>query len=261
MKSSTGEIISNSRVGEDLYKLEFFSPSVCRSAEPGQFLNIRCSGPDQLDPLLRRPFSIYDTDENFNVATILYLVRGKGTRFLSRLARGDILDFCGPLGNPVQPAGDKVLLVAGGIGIAPLLFLAKVCIQQKKEVYMLAGFKDQRYMLVEKDMMRLNLNYMIYCEQDRWANRGLVTDGISNMSKYSGYEIYCCGPLEMLKSLQAKLAGASNKIVALLEERMACGVGVCDGCAVKVREGRDGFGYLKVCSDGPAFNLMEVVFE
>jgi len=140
MKSLTAEIINNSRIGEHLYKLDFFSPYVCRNAQPGQFLNIKCCSEGQLDPLLRRPFSIYDTDKNFNVVTILYLVRGKGTRFLSRLAKGDMLDFCGPLGSPLEPVGDKILLIAGGIGIAPLHFLAKSCISQKKEVYMLAGF-------------------------------------------------------------------------------------------------------------------------
>ncbi len=261
MKLECAEIVNNDRIGEDLYKLEFFSPSISKSACAGQFVNIKCCAPEQLDPLLRRPFSIYDTDKKFNVVTILYLVRGRGTRFLSRLARGDIIDLCGPLGKPLKPTGNKILLIAGGIGFAPLHFLAQSCINQKKEVYIMAGFKDQRYMLVEKDIMRMNIDYMIFCEKERWANQGTVTDGLENISKFKEYEIYCCGPQGLLKQLQNKLAGVNNKIMALLEERMACGIGVCAGCAVKIKGNGNSFSYKKVCSDGPAFNLMEVVFE
>ncbi len=261
MKLANVEIINNNRIGDRLYKLEFFSPYICKMASPGQFINIRCCGPGQIDPLLRRPFSIYDTDKKFNVATILYLVKGRGTANLSRLERGNMIDVCGPLGNPVQPTADKILLIAGGIGIAPIHFLAKHCIHSHKTVYLLAGFKDQNYMLVEKDIMRLSIDYSIYCEQNMWANRGVVTQGLHNLSRFQGYHIYCCGPVDMLKALQKKLAGAKNQVTALLEERMACGIGVCQGCVQKIKNGRDSYSYQKVCSQGPAFNLMEVLFE
>ncbi|MDZ7836458.1 MAG: hypothetical protein U5N58_00165 [Actinomycetota bacterium] len=100
MKSVSGEVVNNRRLGEDLFKIDIFSPYVCRNGGPGQFLNIKCSEPGQHDPLLRRPFSIYDIEQSFNVITVLYQLRGKGTKYLSSLVKGDVIDFCGPWGSP-----------------------------------------------------------------------------------------------------------------------------------------------------------------
>ncbi len=261
MQSLKAEIITNERIGDKLYKLEFFSPYICRNAAPGQFINMRCCDPGQLDPLLRRPFSIYDTDKGFNVATILYIVRGKGTAFMARLERGDVIDLCGPLGKPLKVKADRILCISGGIGIAPLHFFAKSLASQEKKVYLLAGFKDPGYMQVEKDIRRLNLDYMIFCEEEMWANQGIVTDGLKDLKRFSAYQAYCCGPHEMLKDLQKKFSGSGIKAYALVEERMACGIGVCEGCIVKIKNRQGGFDYRKVCSDGPAFDLMELAFE
>ncbi|MDZ7839181.1 MAG: hypothetical protein U5N58_15425 [Actinomycetota bacterium] len=115
--------------------------------------------------------------------------------------------------------------------------------------------------MVERDIMRLNIDYSIYCEQDHWANPGKVSEGLADIQKYSEYDIYCCGPRPMLKILQNKLSEHRGKTVAILEEWMACGVGVCAGCAVKIRQDQNGYVYKKVCSDGPAFNLREVIFD
>ena len=141
MKLLNGEIISNEKYSEYLYKMVIFSPYICREARPGQFVNIRCAPEGIYDPLLRRPFSIFDIEEKFNVFSILYSVKGRGTEFMSHLEKGDLIDFIGPLGNYIDLAGTKnnVLLIGGGIGIAPLYLLAKQAVVMKKNVFVIVG--------------------------------------------------------------------------------------------------------------------------
>ncbi len=261
MKLLDAEIVNNIRIGEGLYKMEFFSPYLCKNFKPGQFINIKCSPEGLFDPFLRRPFSIYDIENNFNVVSVLYLVRGKGTKYLSGLEKGDNINFCGPLGNPLSFENDKkVLLIGGGIGIAPLYLMAKKLSGQGALVYFLCGFKESNFRLLEKDFLRLNADYKIYCEDGMWGEVGIVTDEFaSGKNKFEDYKVYCCGPLEMLKKLQAIFSKYNNTVIAILEEKMACGIGVCMGCAVKIKQ-KGGFAYKKVCSDGPSFNLEEVLF-
>jgi dihydroorotate dehydrogenase electron transfer subunit len=264
MKILNGEIISNERYSENLYRMDVFSPYICRNAEVGQFVNIKCSRDGILQPLLRRPFSIFDVEEKFNVFSVLYLVRGPGTRFMAGLDRGDILDFAGPMGNGINldECRDRLLLIGGGIGIAPLNFVAKAAAAGKKSVFFVVGFKNNSYQRLEKDLIELGVEYNIYTEDGSLGERGIVTDYIrKNIRTFSDRDVYCCGPRDMLKELQRLYGGESSRVKAFLEERMACGVGVCAGCSVKVRKGKKGFSYRKVCQDGPAFDLKEVIFD
>lgn len=264
MKLLAGEIVSNERFGDNLYRMEIFSPYICNDAQPGQFINVKCSSDDTLDPLLRRPFGIFDIEKKFNVFSILYLVRGRGTRFISKLEKGDVLDFAGPLGKGIdlKSSGDNILLIGGGIGIAPLHLIAKLAGKVKKNVFFAAGFKNNNYLRWEKDLIRLKVSYTVLTEDGSWGEKGMVSDYIwNNIKLFEKYDVYCCGPRDMLKALQGIYKNKKNKVIALLEERMACGVGVCGGCVVKIKKGRKEFSYRKVCEDGPAFNLGEVLFD
>jgi len=264
MKLLNKEVLSNEKYSENLYKVGIFSPYICRNLEAGQFVNIKCSPEGMLDPLLRRPFSVFDIEEKFNVFSILYVVKGRGTKYLSEIKMGDNLNFAGPLGNGIDlgSSSDNILLIGGGIGIAPLHLIAKIAKEKKKNVFFAAGFKDNDYLRWEKDLIELKVNYSIFSEDGSWGEKGLVSDFIrENIKLFKKYDIYCCGPKEMLKALQGIYREKNNKITALLEEKMACGVGVCAGCAVKIRRGKRVFSYMKVCKDGPAFNLKEVIFD
>jgi len=264
MKLLSGEILSNERYGDNLYKLEVFSPYICNNAQPGQFVNVKCSNDGSLDPFLRRPFAIFDIEKKFNVFSLLYLLRGRGTQFISRLERGDILDFAGPLGKAVDltSSGVNMLLVGGGIGIVPLNLIARISVKMKNNVFFAAGFKDNTFLRWEKDLIRLKINYAVMTEDGSWGEKGLVSDYIwENLKTFENYDVYCCGPRDMLKTLQNIYKNKKNKATAFLEEKMACGVGVCAGCVVKIRKGSKGFSYQKVCEDGPAFNLGEVLFD
>jgi dihydroorotate dehydrogenase electron transfer subunit len=264
MKILSGEIISNEKYSKNLYRMDIFSPYICKNAEAGQFVNIKCSRDDIMQPLLRRPFSIFNVEERFNVFSVLYLVRGAGTRFMAGLDRGDILDFAGPMGNGInlEESSDKLLLIGGGIGIAPLNFVAKTAAAGKKSVFFAAGFKDNSYQRWEKDLIEFKVEYNICTEDGSLGEKGMVTDYIKeNIKTFSDCDVYCCGPRNMLKEVQGLYSQESNRVTAFLEEIMACGVGVCAGCVVKIRKGKKGFVYRKVCQDGPAFDLKEVIFD
>ena len=150
MKALKGEIISNDKISENIYKMTVFSPYMVKHCIPGQFVNIKCSESNVYDPLLRRPFSIYDVEEVFKVFSILYLIKGKGTKYLKSLEPGDVIDFLGPLGNGIKvddKSDKKYLLIGGGMGVAPLLYLAKSLILKKNNVFLAAGFKDNKEVL------------------------------------------------------------------------------------------------------------------
>lgn len=264
MKILNGEIISNEKYSDNLYRMGVFSPYICRNAAAGQFVNIKCCREEILQPLLRRPFSIFSVEEKFNVFSILYTVKGTGTKFMSGLERGDILDFAGPMGSGISldESRRNLFLIGGGIGIAPLNFLAGLAAGAKKNIFFTAGFKDKSYQRWEKDLIELKVEYSIYTEDGSWGEKGMVTDYIrENLMAYKDYDVYCCGPRDMLKEIQGLYSQEDNRVVALLEEVMACGVGVCNGCAVKIKKGKKGFCYKKVCQDGPAFELEEVIFD
>jgi dihydroorotate dehydrogenase electron transfer subunit len=238
--------------------MEIFSPYICKEVQAGQFINVKCSPEGMMDPLLRRPFSIFDIEKKFNVFSILYWVKGKGTKFMSGLEKGDMLDFAGPLGKGIGlgRSEDNVLLIGGGIGIAPLFLIARLVSKVKKNVFFAAGFKNNSYLRWEKDLVRLKINYAVLTEDGSWGEKGLVSDYIwNNIKSFKNYDIYCCGPKDMLRTLQNIYKDKSNKVTVLLEEKMACGIGVCTGCVVKIKKGEKGFFYRKVCQDGPAFNL------
>ncbi len=263
MKILKGEIISNDKYSDNLYRMEIFSPYICSNAEPGQFVNIRCSREDIIQPLLKRPFSIFSVEKKFNVFSVLYTVKGIGTKFMAGLERGDILDFAGPMGSGVNldESGRNLLLIGGGIGIAPLNFIAKLSAGEKS-VFFAAGFKDNSYQKWEKDLIEIKVEYSIYTENGSWGEKGMITDFIrDNRGVFKKYDIYCCGPKDMLKELQYIYSGESNRMTAFLEEMMACGIGVCNGCVIKIKKGKRSFSYRKVCKDGPAFDLREVVLD
>ena len=264
MKLLSGEILSNERYGDNLYKMEVFSPYICNNAQPGQFINVKCSPDGSFDPFLRRPFAIFDIEKKFNVFSLLYLLRGRGTQIISRLEKGDILDFAGPLGKAVDLAssGANMLLIGGGMGIAPLNLIARIGLKTKNNIFFAAGFKDNTFLRWEKDLIRLKINYAVMTEDGSWGEKGLISDYIwDNLKTFQNYDVYCCGPRDMLKTLQNIYKNKKNKVTAFLEEKMACGVGVCAGCVVKIKKGSKGFSYQKVCVDGPAFNLGEVLFD
>lgn len=263
MRLLKNEILSNERYGPDIYKMEIFAPYIVKNIKAGQFINIKCCPEGARDPLLRRPFSVFDIEKKFNVFSILYFIKGKGTRYMASLKKGDIVDIVGPLGNPLEldNARSNILLIGGGMGIAPINLISKLAIDAGKNVLVLAGFKDSSLLRWERDLVRMGVKYRIFSEDGSWGETGMVCDHIFDESGlYRDNDIYCCGPEGMLKVLQKELGRENISATALFEEKMACGMGACNGCVIRIKKGNE-IHYLRVCKEGPAFELSEVVFE
>lgn len=258
---STVKILWNEKLAPSYFKMGLFSPELARSATPGQFVMVRVH--DSIDPMLRRPFSIHNLIQQGGVIRgfeILYKVVGKGTKILSELRAGQSLSVLGPFGNGFTYPKDlkNVFLVAGGIGVAPLYFLAAglTHIGQGTPVrctLFCGGCRDCD-ILCKKGFQALGVNLQISTEDGSLGYKGFITS-LLEKTLASGEKpdiIYACGPKPMLK--EASRIGTLYDIPCQfsLEAVMACGFGACLGCAIKGKV--TGSKYPHVCTDGPIFN-------
>jgi len=263
MKLLKSEILSNDIYGPDICKMEIFSPYMVKNVKAGQFVNVKCSPEGTRDPLFRRPFSVFDVEKKFNVFSILYMIKGRGTNFMSLLKKGDTVDFAGPLGKPIDlnTSSKKIMLIGGGMGIAPLNLIARMALESGRSVRVMAGFRNSALLRWERDLVRMDVKYRVFSEDGTWGETGLVSEHIYDKPRQiTGHDIYCCGPIPMLKVLKEKLDEDQIEATALLEEKMACGIGACNGCVIKVKRGNT-TDYERVCKEGPSFKLSEVVFD
>lgn len=229
-----GTVISNKMVADGIGLLEVESN---QGGKPGQFYMLRAW--DNY-PLLSRPISIFDVSDNR--ISFLYQVVGEGTRRFQDLRAGDELHTEGPFGNGFPAVNGSVALVGGGIGMAPLYYMAKNT--PNADVFL--GFSQQPY-LTE---VFLKVSRSLHVEVG-----GTILNGID----FNQYDtVIVCGPHGMLKAVQDKhgVYGRHNHVFVSLENRMACGIGACLVCSVKCRDGRK-----KACTDGPVFPVEEVVFN
>ena len=230
---------------------------IAKDAKAGQFISVYSKDGTRLLP---RPISICEIEEKRRALRIVYRLAGAGTREFSTYHAEDRLDILGPIGNgfPLEEAeGKKVLLVGGGIGIPPLLELAK---QLPKTTQILLGYRDS--VLFLKEEFDLYGTVSIATDDGSAGQKGTVLD-VLNRDSFGAEVIYACGPAKMLKALQ-QFAG-ERQIMAWfsLEERMACGVGACLACTCSTKE-VDAYSKVKnrrVCKDGPVFLASELDFE
>ena len=253
------KIVLNEALAPSFFRLVFESPLIAASIRPGQFLHIRPRPSSEL--LLRRPFSAHQVtgDETH----ILYKVVGKGTRLLSEMPAGALLDVIGPLGNgfSLSRAGTD-LLVAGGMGVAPLLALAEELARKKDSstLRLLSGAKTQECLLCVDDFKALNIKTLLATDDGSAGEKALVTEMLERVvrdkSLQAPIHIFACGPRDMLKACAGIAARYDIQCQVSLEEMMACGVGACRGCAIMTKGG-----YKMVCKDGPVFDAREIIWE
>lgn len=258
MVQGSGKIISNTEVKPGYFLMEIKLPSVARQAKPGQFLTLRCG--DVTSPLLRRPFGFHRiNDSGFQV---LYEVVGKGTRLLSALKAGNEVDVLGPLGKGFAIPGKPkdIVIVAGGIGVAPLVALAEALVRKKhKRIYAVIGARDRKSLLCERDFRDLGIETLVATDDGSCGRKCFATQILEDLfSAKSAFSpvIFACGPEAMLERVAAIARKRKVRSYASLEEDIACGVGACLGCAIETRSG-----YKLVCEDGPVFDLNEVVWK
>ena len=227
------KIIRNEYVGEDMYLMEVEGKF---EGEMGQFYMVRAW--DKY-PLLSRPISIHDINENS--ISFLYKVVGEGTKILSKLKKDDTIKLEGPYGNGYEKVEGKVALVGGGIGVAPLYLVAKNI--QNCDAYL--GFRNES-ILIEK--------YKGVCDEVNIAIGDTFVTDIIDIEKYD--YILTCGPTPMMEKLVKMVENTKTKLFVSLENHMACGVGACLVCTCKTK-----FGNKKTCKDGPVFRGEDVIFN
>ncbi|MEG6617107.1 dihydroorotate dehydrogenase electron transfer subunit [Peptococcaceae bacterium 1198_IL3148] len=252
----TGTIVKQLQVATNYYLLEITAPQLAQLAQPGQFVHVQCSGNSV--PLLRRPISINSVNRRSGTVTILYRVVGEGTRLLADKRVGDLLNVIGPLGKgfSVVSSSSKVILVAGGIGIAPLYFLLQELLAKGVKPTVLIGARTADDLLLISAIKALGVTIEIATEDGSAGVQGRVTELLPKYLPDTDM-IYTCGPTPMM---QAVALIAQQKDIATevsLEERMGCGVGACLACSCKIKVGT-GNEYKRVCADGPVFNAGEV---
>lgn len=239
------EIIKNEEIVPNIYKMKIQAPEITQSVNPGQFLHIRCS--DTVSPLLRRPISIANVDEKAGIIEIVYRVVGEGTQLLCQKPQGSRVDIIGPLGRgfPLPDKSKTSIIIGGGIGVAPLLYLAKkIAAAQKSDSSTIAllGFATKHEAFGIDFLNSLGVKVIIATDDGTWGHKGVSTELLEKylnqlQDKFSPV-LYACGPKLMLSGIKAIVSRENIPAYFSLEERMACGIGACIGCSVK--SSRDG---------------------
>lgn len=248
-------ITENRFVGENHILMKLTSTDKLPQVLPGQFVEVRI---DQTPSVfLRRPISINFVDYKSNELWLLVQLVGDGTKHLSKLTKGDVVNVILPLGNgfskPINDR-DKVLLVGGGVGIAPLLMLGAELKRDGYSVDFLLGARTESGLLLLNEFSKYGEVY-VTTEDGSYGEKGFVTN--HSILKKEGYaKIYTCGPTPMMKSVAAFAKQASIDCEVSLENKMACGLGACLCCVTETSEG-----HKCVCSDGPIFNINDLKWQ
>jgi dihydroorotate dehydrogenase electron transfer subunit len=262
MFSGKVRILWNRRVGSSYYKIGLKCGSKLIAAKPGQFVMLRLDG--WTSPLLSRPFSIHRIIDGEKGIEILYRIVGEFTGRLSEVKDGEWVDIMGPLGKgfSLPENTGRIFIVAGGIGVAPMLFLSthilekKMAVSSDIKVFLGARFKED--LLCRDDFLNLGLDLMITTDDGSEGKACLITTPVEAALMEKRPEvIYACGPSGMLKCLAGIAETYKVPCQISTESVMACGIGACLGCAI---EGKDESRYLHVCIDGPVFDSRDIKF-
>ena len=265
MHQENSTIRFNNQVGNGYYKIGITCGPEYSAAVPGQFVTLKIAG--RMDPLLRRPFSIHrlvKRGEQVDGLEILYRVVGGFTGQLSEMRENEPLDLLGPLGHgfSVSNTVKNPLFVAGGIGVAPIVFLAETLQDRGADLsgaFVFMGGKTASDILCEGDFARLGMGAAITTEDGSKGEKGLVTTLLdAYLETQKPDVIYACGPHGMLHAVADMAAARQIRCEVSIETVMACGLGVCMGCATKTKDFPGG--YRHICKHGPVFDASVVVF-
>lgn len=265
------KLLRNQKIKDGYLRCSLEVFRIAQNACPGQFVNIKLT--DNCQPLLRRPFSIHRV-EGRNIE-ILYEVVGRGTEILAKKKAGEYLDIIGPLGNGFdcrrptllgRQAGtnnQRQILVAGGMGVAPLLFLAEYLAKRRLHSarctpLVLIGARTKGGLLCENDFKKLDCSVKISTDDGSTGLKGRVTDLLKTLLSSNDQRptiIYACGPKPMLKEVCRLSVRYKIPSQVSLEEHLACGIGACLGCVVNTTGG-----YQRVCKEGPVFEAETIIY-
>ncbi|MDO8747787.1 MAG: dihydroorotate dehydrogenase electron transfer subunit [Candidatus Omnitrophota bacterium] len=302
VKSQKSKVISNRNIKDNYFEIIIEAPEIAKSAQPGQFVNIKVS--DGIEPLLRRPLSIHRISYQppaisrqqriKNSIVLLYEAVGKGTEILSQRRPGEFLDVIGPSGNGFNidrrplTVDYRPILIAGGMGTAPLVFLAEKLREvkskkapakagsrqilsngrEKGKMLVLIGARTRKDILCEEEFKNLGCEVKISTDDGSRGFKGYVSDLLAKELSAFSYQpsaIYACGPKLLLKEISRISCERNIPAQLSLESHMACGIGVCMGCVIKVKsknaKGKTDDKYSRVCKEGPVFVANQILWE
>jgi dihydroorotate dehydrogenase electron transfer subunit len=265
-------VVSNQEISPGYRRIRLTAPRAILEAKPGQFVMVRVR--DGVDPLLRRPFCIYDVGTFASeypdtprqcYLEILYKVVGKGTSIFSTLHEKDSVDILAPLGNgfTLGESGGEELLVGGGFGLAPLYFLARRLVG-KSSVKVFIGGRRKEDVLCVTEFEQLGVDTYVATDDGTLGSRGLVTEVLEEYLSRQGKRrtVFACGPEPMLHAVARMCEKYGIRCQVSLEATMACGVGACLGCVVKGSSHAEKTpDYRCVCKEGPVFDTTELLWE
>ena len=246
----TASVIEQIEIAPGIFSMWLKTKNIAEFAKPGQFIAIYSKDASRLLP---RPISICEIDAQRSSLRIVYRIAGEGTREFSTYVEGTTIQIMGPLGNGFSDQKKKALLIGGGIGIPPMLELAK---QLNVEKEMMLGYRSELFLTEEFE--RYGVVY-VATEDGSSGTKGTVIDGIvANQIKPE--VIYACGPTPMLRAIKQYAREHNIECYVSLEEKMACGIGACLGCVCKSKEVdiHTNIKNKRICKEGPIFNALEV---
>ncbi len=248
MIQETAPILANHEVMPGAHLIWLEAPRIARAAAAGQFVMVRAAP----DMVLRRPLSVHQVTGD-RLAVLVQVV-GRGTDWLGGRQIGESLDLFGPLGNgfTIDPAARRLLLAAGGIGIAPLARLAQAALGQGQEVTLLVGARTAPGVYPNYYLPQ-GIDFIVTTEDGSVGRRGKVTD---ILPEYTGQadQVFACGPVGMYRAIAGQ--SPDKPVQASLEVMLGCGFGTCYGCTIRTKGG-----LRQVCHDGPVFDLSEILWE
>ncbi len=254
-------ILNRTRLAPDIWLLRLQCPEISSAAKPGQFVMVSVESTDDVpSPILKRALAVYSSDNNS--ISLLIRIAGDGTRKICQLAEGNNLNLVGPLGNGFdldRARGKYSIITAGGSGIASVYMLARGLRKQGNDVCLVYGGKSASDLAGISDFQALDIPLFTATEDGSAGFNGLVTDALKNvLAELEGksINIYTCGPNPMMKAVCGLAEGRSIPCQISVEIKMACGFGVCLGCAVKTTKGN-----RLACSHGPVFEASEFIWE
>ena len=279
------QIVSKTEVAPRHFQMRLAAPGFGNLACPGQFIHVKAQASSAQNaptafgtPLLRRAFSIMETDESG--LEILFRIEGAGTQALAQAREGEWLDFLGPLGQGFDlslfhvkqnPSNENVsretaVLVGGGVGVPPLVFLAKKLREKGVVTSAILGARTGSDVLCESQFEATGVQTLVCTDDGSRGFHGRVTDLLEPLLTDSPVTVYACGPLPMLRAVALLCQSSGQKCQVSLEENMPCGVGVCNGCVVKVVADENSGGgdydlYRRICVYGPVCNGEDIDWE
>ncbi len=241
-------IAEKKQLTQTIFDFRLKNAALAEMTKPGQFAHLLVPG-----KTLRRPISVCDVQGD--IIRLVFEVRGEGTRILSEMKEGSTLNMICPLGNGFDiPLDKKIAFIGGGIGVPPMLYSTR---KAGEGSIVINGFRDKSAVILTEDFKKTGCRLIEATDNGSYGIHGFVTDALKEVIDEID-TICACGPTPMLRNIAAMAKEHGKECFVSLEQRMACGVGACLGCAVAVNRPDGSFTYKHVCKDGPVFRAEEV---